>query len=241
VRAGEHARWPSLLATEAQADPNPTRLSRAVVPCSNLRVESTLTQPPAPLSRASHPPQVAEGGNSLVGQKRYRLRIHNRLSLPDGASRGASHEPPADITIRVRGPLKWSDVVEVPWIQRHVTRATSARIAPLDITAERINSAAQHSGRSVDMPRSPSAARLMADGVEYPAARLFVRAHRPARQRRSPETHRSMPGVAPPGGERSRYMPTVFSPTSSASRWKRPLAIQRSPGQLDRLCGLMSA
>jgi hypothetical protein len=181
IGAGGRARSrPWLLATEAQADPNPTRLNRAVVPCSNLRVESMLTQPPAPLSRASHPPQVAEGGNSLVGQKRSRLRMHNRLSLPGGASRGASHERHADITIRVPGHLTWLDVVEGPGFSAR----PRACINPG--RAER-----SHAFRPGPRPGSTGA---------------FKR------------THPSMPGVAPPGGERSRYMPTVFSPTSSASR-----------------------
>ena len=58
-----------------------------------------LADPAAPKSNADRILKDTEGGKSLVGQERCRLRIHNRDNLGRTASHGASHERHAHITI----------------------------------------------------------------------------------------------------------------------------------------------
>src|SRR5258708_24328163 len=62
---------------------------RSVLPDAVCQ-ESMLADPAAPKSRADRILKDTEGGESLVGQERCRLRIHNRLNLAQVASRRAS-------------------------------------------------------------------------------------------------------------------------------------------------------
>jgi len=83
--------------------------------------ESMLTDPRVPKSRADRILKDTEGGKSLVGQERCRLRIHNRPNLARPASRGASHGRHAHITIGAQPVWGLTDAAaytgrQPPWL-----------------------------------------------------------------------------------------------------------------------------